>query len=162
MQEGSRLIYIYFYGLCCVQHYLYGLCCVQHYCISNMVVVSCCFPIASTLVHPLFFMRSVWLIFLGFVLFVFVLCLVCTVSLDCSFLIDPSVFPNGYSVRFVSLNINSFLCSILWTIVISFFSSLHCLFRFTVPDYSSSIFKLYCNNGYIIFCEKYQRCINLE
>jgi hypothetical protein len=38
------------------------------------------------------------------VLFVCVLCLVCpvlTVSLDCSFLISPSVFSNVYSIQYI-------------------------------------------------------------
>jgi hypothetical protein len=38
------------------------------------------------------------------VLFVFVLCLECPVlpvSLDCSFLIDPSVFSNVYSMQYI-------------------------------------------------------------
>ena len=59
-------------------------------------------PFASTWVHPRFPARSVLLIFLVLcsALFVFVMCLLgpmSPVSLNCPFLICPSVFANVYS-----------------------------------------------------------------
>ena len=89
-------------------------------------------PFTRIWVHSVFFVGSLLLVYLVFcvvffVLFFFVLCFALPVSLDCPFLISPSVFSNVYvvAVDFIRLQKSTLvgmlrwfnfskLCSIVW------------------------------------------------